>query len=177
MNAKCGIELKALVPFKTFLPMNCDILAPFSSTSFSNELNILKLKQLNHQMTICIYKGDLIGYKQKVEHFKSFFVFLAAGLGVEMSSESLNFLNASNTEKQIYHYRNMASRLEQNLRLKTLGYSFFISASFFICCLATPWPTFGCCWASSITHPMLITAFGLSVFGPDLKWEGLGLYT
>ena len=26
LNAKCGIELKALVPFKMFLPMNWDML-------------------------------------------------------------------------------------------------------------------------------------------------------
>ena len=59
LNAKCGIELKALVPFKMFLPMNWDILGPFSSTSCPNEINILKLEQLNHQMTICIYKENL----------------------------------------------------------------------------------------------------------------------
>ena len=94
-----------------------------------------------------------------------------------MSSESLNFSNASNTEKQMYLYPKMASRLEQDLRLKTLGYLLFILAIFFICCLAAPWPTFGCYQANSITHPMLITAFVLSVFGPELEWEGLGLYT
>ena len=63
LNAKCGIELKALVLFKMFLPMNWDMLGPFPSTSCPNEINILKLEQLNHQMTICIYKGDLIGYE------------------------------------------------------------------------------------------------------------------
>ena len=63
LNAKCGTELKALVPFKMSLPVNWDILGPFSSTSCPNEINILKLEQLNHQMTICIYKGDIIGYE------------------------------------------------------------------------------------------------------------------
>ena len=63
LNAKCGIELKALVPFKIFLPINSDILGPFSSTSGPNEINILKLEQLSHHMTICIYKGDLTGYE------------------------------------------------------------------------------------------------------------------
>ena len=63
LNAKCGIELKALVPFKMSLPMNWDIMGPFTFTSCLNEINILKLKQLNHQITICIYKGDLIGYE------------------------------------------------------------------------------------------------------------------
>ena len=62
LNAKYGIELKALVPFKFPLPMNWDTLGPFSSTSSPNEINNLKLEQLNHQMTIYVYKGDLIGY-------------------------------------------------------------------------------------------------------------------
>ena len=60
LNAKCGIELKALVPSKISLPMNWDILGPFFSTSCSNEINIIKLEELNHQVTICIYNGDLI---------------------------------------------------------------------------------------------------------------------
>ena len=63
LNANCGIEMKALAPFKMSLPMNWEILGPFSSTSCSNEINILKLEQLNSQMTICIYKGDLTGYE------------------------------------------------------------------------------------------------------------------
>ena len=62
MNAKCGAELKVLVPFKMSLPMNWDILEPFSSISCTNEINILKLEQLNYQMTTCIYKEGLIGY-------------------------------------------------------------------------------------------------------------------
>ena len=44
LNAKCGTELKALVPFKMSLPMNWDILELFSSTSCPNEINILKLE-------------------------------------------------------------------------------------------------------------------------------------
>ena len=63
LNAKCGTELKALVPVKMSLPTNWNILGPFSSTSCPNEINILKLEQLNHQMTICICKGDFIGYE------------------------------------------------------------------------------------------------------------------
>ena len=50
---------------------------------------------------------------------------------MDTSSESLNFSNASNTEKQMYLYPKMASRLEQNLSLKTLGYLLFIPAIFF----------------------------------------------
>ena len=46
--------------------------------------------------------------RREVEHFRLFSVFLAAGL-VDMSSESLNFSNVSNTEKK------MASRLGQHL--------------------------------------------------------------
>ena len=63
LNAKCGIELKALVLFKMSLPMNWDILGSFGSTRCPSEINILKLDQLNHQMAICISKGDLIGYE------------------------------------------------------------------------------------------------------------------
>ena len=63
LNTKFVIELKALVPFRMSLFMNLDILGPISSTSCPNEIYILKLEQLSHQMTICIYKGDLIGYK------------------------------------------------------------------------------------------------------------------
>ena len=61
LNAKCEIELKALVPFNIPLPMNWNILGTFFSTSCPNEINILKLEQLNHQTTICSYKGDIIG--------------------------------------------------------------------------------------------------------------------
>ena len=38
--------------------------------------------------------------RREVEHFRLFSVFLDAKL-VDMSSESLNFSNASNTEKQM----------------------------------------------------------------------------
>ena len=58
LNAKCGIE--GFSPFQVTLPMNWDILEPFSHISYPNEINILKLEQLNHQMVICIYKGDHI---------------------------------------------------------------------------------------------------------------------
>ena len=44
LNAKCGTELKALVPFKIPSPMNWDILGLFSSTSCPNEINILKVE-------------------------------------------------------------------------------------------------------------------------------------
>ena len=63
LNANYGIEMKVLAPFKMPLPMNWDILGPFSFTSCSNEINIVKLEQLNPQITICIYKGDLIEYE------------------------------------------------------------------------------------------------------------------
>ena len=100
LNAKCEIELKTLVPFKMSVPMNWDILEPFSSTSCPNEKNILKLEKLNHQMRICIYKGTSMDTRQEVEHFSLFSVFLAARL-VDMISESLNFSNLSNTEKKM----------------------------------------------------------------------------
>ena len=58
--------------------------------------------------------------------------------------------------------------LEQNLRLKTLGYLLYIPVIFFICCLTAPWPTFSCYRGNCLTHPMLITSFGLSIFGPNV---------
>ena len=52
--------------------------------------------------------------RREVEHFRLFSVFLAAGL-VDMSLESLNFSNASNTEKQMLKYPKMAPRLGQHI--------------------------------------------------------------
>ena len=88
-----------------------------------------------------------------------------------MSSESLNFSNVSNTEKK------MASRLGQHLltansKAEKFGLFALYSRFFFICCFVAPWPTFGCYRANSLTHPMLITAFALLVFGTELEWEG-----
>ena len=83
--------------------MNWDILGPFSFTSCPNEINILKLEQLNNQMTISIYefiRETSLYTRQEVEHFSFFFCFLAAGL-VDKSSEFLNFSNASNTKKKM----------------------------------------------------------------------------
>ena len=46
-------------------------------------------------------EGELILDKRwEVEHFRLFFVFLAAGL-VDLGSGSLNCSNASNTEKHV----------------------------------------------------------------------------
>ena len=64
--------------------------------------------------------------------------------------------------------------LEQNLRLKTLGYLLFIPAIyFFICCLAASCPTFGCYRANSLTHPMLITAFIFYILYLYIKYNSL----
>ena len=62
--------------------------------------------------------------------------------------------------------------LEQNLRLETLGCLLFIAAIFFICCLTVPWLTFGYYCRNSFTHLMLITAFGLPIFGPKVIRRG-----
>ena len=58
--------------------------------------------------------------------------------------------------------------VEQNLRLETLGYLLFIPAIFCVCCLYVPWLTFCCHWEKSVLHLMLITASGLSIFGPKV---------
>ena len=62
--------------------------------------------------------------------------------------------------------------LEHNLRLKTLDYLLFISATFFNCCLAAPWLTFGYYWRNSLTHLMLIIAFGVPIFCPKKTRRG-----
>ena len=45
-----------------------------------------------------------------------------------------------------------SASLEQNLRLKTLGYLLFIPVIFLIYCLAAPWQMFNCCWGNSLSH-------------------------
>ena len=75
--------------------MNWDVLGPFSSTSCPNEINIRKIQQLNNQMII---RETSLDPRRDVEHFRLFSVFLAAGL-VVITSESLIFSNASNSEK------------------------------------------------------------------------------
>ena len=67
----------------------------------------------------------------------------------------------------------MTSRLAQHLaRVKSEAENFGLFAPypcyFSIFFLAAPWPTFGCYRGNSLTHPMSITAFELSVFGPEL---------
>ena len=107
------------------------------------------------------------------------FVFLVAGL-VDLSWESLNFSNAQNTEKGMYLYPKMASRLEKSIlraQSKTGNFGLFALYScyfffFFISYLAAPWLTYGYYWRTSLTHIMLITAFGLSVFGPKVTRRG-----
>ena len=70
----------------------------------------------------------------------------------------------------------MASRLRQNLlRAKSEAENFGLFALypyFFICCLAAQQPTFDCYRGNSLTHPMLITAFALSIFGPKVTGRG-----
>ena len=86
----------------------------------------------------------------EAEHFRLFSVFLTAGL-LDMGSESLNFSNASNTEEQMKLYPKTLSDvwLPHDQLLAVIKHR--------------------------VTHSMLNT-FGLSGFGPELEWEGLGLY-
>ena len=68
----------------------------------------------------------------------------------------------------------MASRLEQHLlraksRLKTFGYLLFIHFFF----LFAVWlPTCGYCGRNSVTHLMLITAFGMSIVRAKVTGRG-----
>ena len=123
-------------------------------------------------MTICIYKGDLIEYEMGLGYFL-FFWLQGSWTRVQNSwifQKPEILRNRCNfTLRWLLDLG--STSLDQNLRLKALGYLLFIPAIFFICCLTAPWPTFDCYRANSFTHPMLIAAFGLSVFGPELKWE------
>ena len=58
LNAKCGIE-----GFSLFQNNLAHELRYTGAIYCPNEINILKLEQMNHQVVICIYKGDLIGYE------------------------------------------------------------------------------------------------------------------
>ena len=112
----------------------------------------------------------------EVEHFRLLFVFLAPGL-VDLGPESLNFSNAQNTEKQMYLYPKMASRLGQHLlRAKSKAENFGLFALYpcylLICCFTAPWPTFGYYRGNSLTHLILITAFELSILGPKVTGRG-----
>ena len=72
--------------------------------------------------------------------------------------------------------------LEQNLKLKTLGYLLFIASIF----LSAVWLpngqfltvieeiVFDCYWGNSLTHPILLTAFGLPIFVPRVTGRGWG---
>ena len=62
--------------------------------------------------------------------------------------------------------------LEQNLRLKALGYLLFIPAIFLSVFLTAPWLTFGYYWGNSLTHLMLIIAFGVPIFCPKETRRG-----
>ena len=64
----------------------------------------------------------------------------------------------------------MASRLRKHLlRTKSKAEKFGLYALYpcflFICCLVAQWLIFGYCWRNSLTHLMLIIAFGRSIFG------------
>ena len=153
-----------------------NILGPFSSTGCPDKINILKLEQLNHQVTTCIYKGDLTGYETR--SWTLWVVFCFSGTWVSGHEfripELFNCFKYWKTDnftlRWLLDLGNTS--LEQNLRLKTWSYLLFIPAIFLICCLAVPWPTFDYYRANILTHPMLITAFGPSVFSPKLDWKG-----
>ena len=122
--------------------MNWDTLGPFSSTSSPNEINNLKLEQLNHQMTIYVYKGDLIGYDLESWVLHSIFCFSGCWvsgheLRIPEFFKCLKYWKTSNfTLRWLLDLGNTS--LEQNLRLKTLGYLLFIPAIYFFYLL------FGC---------------------------------
>ena len=60
------------------------------------------------------------------------------------------------------------------VKLKTWNFGLFAlyPCYFFICCLSDPWLTVGYYWGNSLSHLMLITAFGLLSFGSKVSWRG-----
>ena len=69
------------------------------------------------------------------------------------------------------------SRLRQHLlraKSKAENFGLFVlyTCYFFICCLTTQWATFNCHRGNSLTHPVWITAFGLSIFSPKVSGRG-----
>ena len=110
---------------------------------YPNETNTLKPVQLNHQMAFCIWGRPHWIPDGKLNTLGYFLLFLIAGL-VDVGSESPNCSNAPNIEN--------------------FGVFALYPCYFFSCCLAVKWPNFGYYWGNSLTNPMLITAFGLSIF-------------
>ena len=90
-----------------------------SPTSCPNEAITLKLIQLNHQMTFCIWGRPHWIQDGNFSTLDYFLLFLVTGL-VDSCPESLNSLNIQNTEKQMWLDPKVASRFAQNfLRVKS----------------------------------------------------------
>ena len=131
-------------------------------TSCPNEINTLKLESSDGFLHL---RETSLDTKWEVEHFRLFFVFLIAGL-VDLGSESLNFSNAPNTDKQMQIYPKIASRLGQHL-LRAKPGNLEDWKLWLICSLSLLFfhRLFGCYQGNSLIHPMFITAFWLSIFG------------
>ena len=141
LNAKCGIELKTLVLFKMSVHES-GYTGTFSSANCPNETDILKLEQLKHQMTICIYKADLIWYDLGSWTLLGIFCFSGCWISghefrIPDVFKCLKYWKTCNfTLRWLLDLDNTS--LAQNLRLKTLVYLLFIPAIYFFYLL------FGC---------------------------------
>ena len=116
--------------------MNQVILRPFSPASCPNEKKIiLKLEQLNHQVTIAFIREISLDTRREVEHqiIFNFSDCWVSGLEFRILEflKCLKYLkNRCNfTIRWLLDLGNTS--LEQTLRLKTLGYLLFIPAIFF----------------------------------------------
>ena len=168
-----NVKLKALVPFKISFPYDVRFGTLFPP-SCPNEANTLKLEHLNHQMAFWIWGIPHWIKDWTLQAILCFSGCWFSGLRskipwiFQMSQILKNRCNF--TLRWLLDLGN--TYLEQNLKLKTLGYLLFML--FFICCLAAPWQTFGYYWGNSHIHPMLITAFGLWIFGPKMAGRSVG---
>ena len=144
-------------------------------TSCPNETNTLKLESSDGFLHL---RETSLDTKWEVEHFRLFFVFLIAGL-VDLGSESLNFSNAPNTDKQMHIYPKIASRLGQHLLRAKPGnledwklikaYLLFIPSIFS-----------SAIWLLSRkqSHSPNVHHCILAInFWPNSDWKALGLYT
>ena len=135
------IESKAQVTFKVSFPKIWCIGILFLC-KFLRWNKYPKTKTVKPSDGFLYLRETSLETRWEVNHFRLFFVFLVVGL-VDLGWESLKLSIAHIMKKRcnftlrwLLNLRNTS--LEQNIRLKTLGYLLFIPAIFFICCFPSP---------------------------------------
>ena len=126
---------------------------------------------MSHQMFFCIW-GRPHWIQDGKLNTLAFFVYVVAGL---VDSGLVTFQIPPILKKR-YNFTLRWLVDLGNMSLKFNNWNFELFALypcyFFICCLSDPWLTVGYYWENSLSHLVLITAFGLSIFGPKVSWRG-----